>query len=110
MNYLLTLDSNLVDDMIGVRVKNIRNTIKQSKSNYADMISEFNILVEYKDIFIESFGGYDDGRSDDDKLEEALENIQEGINMDWEEWNDGEPSVNFDIVLKLKWFWWNSIE
>tara|TARA_R110001606_G_scaffold141118_1_gene280268 strand:- start:901 stop:1221 length:321 start_codon:yes stop_codon:yes gene_type:complete len=106
MNFLQTLDSNLVNDMIGVRVIEIRETIKKSKLNYTEMIEEFNLLIGNKDIFIESFGGYDDGRSYNEKLEEALEYIADGINIDWEEWNDGEKNVDFEILQKLKWFWW----
>tara|TARA_R110002012_G_C11570888_1_gene604346 strand:+ start:999 stop:1256 length:258 start_codon:yes stop_codon:yes gene_type:complete len=40
MNYLQTLDINLVNDMIGVEVENIR-TIEQTRLNYKNLNNEF---------------------------------------------------------------------
>ena len=43
MNYLLTLDTNLVNDMIGVKVNNIRIQQKQKKL-FNELQSELNCM------------------------------------------------------------------
>jgi len=86
MNYLQTLDTNLVNDMIGAEVINIRK-IKQTRLNYKNLNNEFNsAFKEYCSLF-------DNGETDKEKIEDL-------INFDWCE----------DYQCKAEFWELNSIE
>ena len=76
MNYLLTLDSNLVNDMIGSKVLELR-MIKETRLNYKQLNNEF------KSAFTNYCNLFSNGQTDKEKIEYLI-NSHLNIKEFWE--------------------------
>ena len=77
MNYLLTLDTNLVDDMIGLKVLELR-MIKETRLNYKQLNNEF------KSAFTNYCNLFSNGQTDKEKIESLINSKIEYLRDFWE--------------------------
>ena len=116
MNYL---PKDIMNKIMSER-RNIMKLDSDRKKMINTLNDEFKLLVDYKSLFEDSFAENDFdywiAYSHNQKFEEIFDDIIEYENnprsntVGWEEFNDGEESVDFKIVDKLKWFWWYGME